>query len=178
MAAIGFSIEEFKGQFAGGARQNLFLFRPTFPTAVTSITAEKTQYLVRATTLPESTSEEVLVNWQGYDYKMAGKYTFTDFTCTFNVDMDSKIIHGFDQWMQFIHNAETNVYGQPNAYMTDQQVMLLGYDGDVTAEYTLHYAWPKTVGAVTLDYATSDVAQFDVTFSYQWHTISNTGKSL
>ena len=171
---IGFDLESFKAKFKGGARQNLFLFAPRFPAGVSpDITTEEMQYLVRATSLPETTSEEVLVNWQGYDFKMAGKYTFTDFTCTFNVDMDSRIIHSFDKWMNHIHNVTTNEYKAPKEYMADQYLSLLGYTGNVISEYKLFSAWPKTVGAVTLDYATSDVAQFDVTFSYQYHTITN-----
>jgi hypothetical protein len=33
----------------------------------------------------------------------------------------------------------------------------------------LKYAWPQEVGAVSLDYATNDLATFDVNFSYQYH---------
>lgn len=168
----GFNIENFKANFEGGARQYLFYFLPTFPGEVEAPDLEQASYLVRATSLPETTLEEITVNWQGYDFKMAGKYTFADFTVTFNVDIEADIRKAYEGWMELIHHPETNVHSQVSAYMISQNLQLLGYDGNPIMSYELHNAWPKTVGALTLDYATSDVAQFDVTFAYQWHTTS------
>ena len=166
----GFNIENFKANFDGGARQYLFYFLPTFPGGVSAPDMEKASYLVRATSLPETTLEEIVVNWQGYDFKMAGKYTYADFTVTFNVDVNAEIRKGYENWMELIHHPETNVHSYVSEYMITQNLQLLGYDGNPIMTYQLHNAWPKTVGAVTLEYATNDVAQFDVTFSYQWHT--------
>jgi len=172
MAVTGFKLEDFTGSFKGGARANLFLYTPLFPSGIGS--KSSTRYLVKSTSLPDTTIDEVLVNWQGYDYKMAGKYTFADFTVTFNVDAQSEIIRDFNRWMQKIHNVDTNEYSAPSIYMVNQNIQLLGYDGNVILEYELHDAWPKTMSAITLDYATADVATFDIGFSYQYHTIKGT----
>ena len=70
MAITGFDLESFKANFEGGARQYLFMMRPMFPLNF-GITTERSQYLVRATNLPGITLDPIIVNWQGYDFKMA-----------------------------------------------------------------------------------------------------------
>lgn len=164
-----FDITKFKNNFRAGARQYLFYMIPNIP--VPGFNKDQSVYLVRSTTLPEVTLEETLVNWQGYDFKMASKYTFADWTVSFNVDQKAKIHEWFTKWTDMIHDPETNVHGDPVDYMTDQRVQLLGLDGKPIVEYILIDAWPGAVGALTLDYATTDVAQFDVTFKYQRHII-------
>lgn len=168
MALVGFNIDEFKSKFRGGALQNLFLFRPQFPTEL-DITTENAQYLVRSTQLPDTTMEEILVNWQGFDYKLPGKYTFAPFEVVFNVDVNANLHFAFTEWQRLIHDPETNIKTAPDEFWKDQILYLLDYEGNPIITYKLYYAWPSIVGATTLDYATTDVAQFPVTFTYQYH---------
>lgn len=164
-----FNIDNFKANFVGGARSYLFYYIPRFPGGINDITLDQTSYLVRTTTLPENTLEETIVNWQGFDFKFAAKNTYTDFTVTFNVDKKANVRKQFENWMKLIHNPETNEFGAIENYMVDQRVRLLDYDGSKVMDYILYNAWPKTIGAVTLDYASTDTAQFDLTFSYTHH---------
>ena len=172
MAEIGFNLDQFKAKFKGGARSYLFLYKPIFPGGVGDITSEDAQYLVRTATLPETTLEEIIVNWQGYDWKLPGKYTYTDFTVTFNVDVKAKIRFAWEKWMTLIHDPETNVHALPEEFLVDQHITLLGYDGNPIMSYKLLHAWPKMIGPITLDYAAAEVAQFDVTLTYAYHTTS------
>lgn len=166
----GFDIESFRSKFQAGARQYLFYVKPLFPVGIGADTDTAT-YLVRTASLPETTLEEILVNWQGFDYKMAGKLTFVDWTVTYNVDKDADISKWYLEWSRLILDPTTNVHGSPVDYMVDQQVELLGLDGEPTLKYKLIGAWPKVIGPVTLDYAAADVAQFDITWSYQYHVV-------
>lgn len=164
-----FNIESFKANFEGGARSYLFYFLPRFPGGGTD---EKITYLVRSTSLPETTMEDITTNWQGYDFKMAGKYTFADLTITFNVDKDAYIIKKYEEWMKKIHDPVTNKHSLISEYMVPQQrLQLLDYEGKKLVDYVLHHSYPKMMGAVTLDYATAEVAQLEMTFAYQYHTI-------
>lgn len=163
-----FDIDSYRAVFQGGARQNLFYIKPNFPASVGGNT-ETATFLVRASSIPETTSDEVITNWQGFDFKMASKYTFSDWTCTFNVDVAAEIQKMFINWANLIHDPTTNIYNTPQTYMADQQIELLGFDGNAILKYKLMGAWPKSVGTVTLDYSSTDVAQFDVTFSYIYH---------
>jgi hypothetical protein len=166
-----FDVDSYRANFQGGARQYLFYFKPVFPSGLSGADTEVATYLVRTTTLPETSTEEIVVNWQGFDYKVAGKYTYADWTVTFNVDVDAKIIAMFNNWAALIHDPTTNKYTFPNEYMVDQQVELLDLQGTPTTKYKLFGTWPKMIGNSNLDYSANDVVQFDVTFTYVYHVI-------
>jgi hypothetical protein len=172
-----FNLDTFKSQFKGGARSYLFLFEPGFPQGIKGPATPDAKFLVRATSVPESTTEEILVNWQGADYKVSGKQTFADWTITFNVDLKSDIRVSYEEWIKVIHKVGgDSAYGYPVEYEASQDLYLLDYKGDYgnpILEVKLVDAWPKSVSAVTLDYSAMDIAQFDVTFGYVYHEITN-----
>ena len=171
-----FDINGYIGYFKGGARSNLFYFKPQFPAAIPIDMSKQGIFLVRTATTPDSTLEQIITSWQGFDYKMGGKHTFSDITITFNVDLDAKIRLAYERWIELIHTPETNFYALPSEYMEDQYLEMLDYQGNVIMQYQIYQAFPTTISQISLDYATVDVAQFDVTFTYQYHTVSETAK--
>lgn len=170
-----FTIDGFKSNFRDGQRSNLFYFLPNFPgfAQTGDMNNDRSTYLVRTTNLPSSTLEEILLNWQGYDFPIAGKHTFADMSVTFNTDHDAYIRQNFELWINKIHDPVTNEYALLNEYMLDQRLQLLGNDGEPVLEFTLHDAWPKEVGQATLDYTSNDITQFDVTIRYAYHTVTD-----
>ncbi len=131
------------------------------------------EFYVRSSSLPESTFEEITTGWMGHEYKMAGKQTFNDWSVTYNVDKNGLLLRKFYNWQKIIHDSELNTYGKPVIYMTDPEVHLLGYDsGETVCVYKLYGAWPKTIGQVQLDYGNNDIATVDITFAYQYHTVT------
>jgi hypothetical protein len=172
---VRFTIDGFKSNFRDGQRANLFYFLPNFPadTITGDMNNDRATYLVRATNMPSTTLEEIMLNWQGYDFPIAGKHTFADFTVTFNTDHDAYIRQNFENWINKIHDPVTNEYAFLNEYMLDQRLQLLGNDGEAVLEFTLHDAWPKEVATASLDYTTNDITQFDVTIRYAYHTVSD-----
>jgi len=168
-----FDIDAYRANFQGGARQYLFYYKPNFPVAIGG-DVEKATYLVRATNLPDTTSEEIMTNWQGFDFKMAGKYSYSDWTVTFNVDRDAAIQQMFHNWAALIHDPTTNIYSAPSVYFADQQVELLDLDSQPILKYKLIGAWPKNIASANLDYSSSDIVQFDVSFTYLYHVIDKT----
>lgn len=50
--------------------------------------------------------------------------------------------------------------------MLDQEVWHLNSQGDPIMKYKLVSAWPSTVGEMTLDYSSKEVATFDLTFKF------------
>lgn len=167
-----FDIDSYRAQFQGGARQYLFYYKPSFPASVAGAgDIDKLTFLVRSTTIPEQSMEEIPLNWQGFDYKVPGKYTYSDWTVTFNVDIDAKIQEVFYNWQRLIHDPTTNIYNLPSTVLADQQLELLDLQGTPLSKVKLIGAWPKVVGTVTLDYTSNDVAYFDLTFTYIYHVI-------
>jgi hypothetical protein len=130
-------------------------------------------YYVKSTNLPESTIQETSTYWCGQEYKIASTQRFPEWTVTFYVDNRADILKKFFDWHKIIHNPQTNAYGKPGTYMSDQLLYLIGLDGSSEiSTYKLFGAWPKQIGQVSLDYASNEFAQFDVTFAYQYHTVT------
>jgi hypothetical protein len=168
-----FNIEKFKSKFGDGAKGGLFYFRPAWPAGITAdVTTTDAIYLVKTATVPTTTLAEDTLAWQGMDYKYAGKRTYGDLAVNFNVDISAKIRMLFERWSNFIHDPSTNLRETSSNYMVDQKLQMVGYDGQVILEFTMHHAWPKDIGSIALDYSSADTVTFDVTFSYIYHTLS------
>ena len=166
----GYDIETFRNVFETGARSYLFYVVPSFPSGIT-VTPEAS-YLVKTASLPTSNFEELIASWQGFDYKAAGKRTYDTWSVTFNVDIKATVRKAFVSWMDMILNPANNRQTMPTTYMRDQTISLLGIDFQPIMTYKLVAAWPSQVGEVTLDYADSAFASFDVTFTYLYYKTS------
>ena len=58
--------------------------------------------------------------------------------------------------------------------MIDQKLQMLGYQGEVILEFNIHDAWPKEISQVTMDHSSTEIATFDVSFTYSYHNLSFT----
>jgi hypothetical protein len=173
-----FNIEQYKSRFGDGAKASLFYYQPTWPAGIGSlVTPENAMYLVKSTQIPSTTIETGTLNWQGFDYKYATKHTYSTITVTFNVDLKAKIRLQFENWMNLMHNPLDNTYATSSEYMADQRLQMVGYQAETLLEFTLHHAFPTEIAQISLDYSTPEVATFDITLTYQYHTIktSETG---
>lgn len=171
----GFNIDSFKHNFINGARGYLFYVIPNFPPAVgSSGNFPNPVYLVRSSSIPSRTVEPISVPFQGYDYKIGGKSTVEDWTVTFTVDKEAGLYKKYMNWMDIIHNLETNFHGDPKDYMVDQSVQLLNNDGtDAILDVELFSCWPTSVASLELAYDGNEILTFDVTFAYLRHKIVN-----
>jgi hypothetical protein len=163
----GFSLDDFMSKNRDFARGYTFYAQIRGG----GLDSDDIKYLVKASSLPASTIPVAEVNWQGNKYKLGTTQEFQEFTITYNVDPDDDIRKRFLEWERNIHSPVTNIHGDPNAYMADIELNHLSHrDGSIIMTYFLIQAWPTGVGALTLDYGTKEVAYFDVTFAYQYHT--------
>ena len=171
MAQPYFNIDAFRQNFDGGAKSYLFHITPSFPSSVLSGDVNSISYLVKTSTLPVTTIEEITTTWQGFDYKQAGKRTYSTWDITYRVDKASVIRLAYESWLSLIHDPETNIYSAPSSYMVEQSIELLNDSGDVTCTYDLIGAWPSNMSEIALDYEGTDIAEFTVTYTYQYHTV-------
>jgi hypothetical protein len=180
---ISFDINTYKTRFLGGARQYLFFVLLQFPgttmdynssSLLTSFgkgsQSDLFPYLVRTTSLPDSSFEEIPNVWQGHAFKMAGARNYGDWQLSFNIDEQGRILDRFNAWHNMIYDPVSQSYNEPKTYMVDQQLFLIDGNGEATKEYKLIKAWPKAISQTSLDYASTDLATVDVTFSYQYYT--------
>ena len=151
-----------------------YTFYATFSNTPSDIiNNDNSKFLVRTASLPVGTITPIETSWQGNKYKLAGVQEFTDFNIGFNIDPTKENIRSeFVKWQHSIHEPEDNVHGNPSEYMAQIQLEHLDHrTEDVLTTYQLLGAWPTSVGEVSLDYASQETAQFEVTFTYQLHTI-------
>ena len=166
-----FSLDSFVTNFGqnGGARPYLFRWSPQLSVG----NAQSAIYMARATSLPESNIEEIQIHWQGMANKLTGARTYADWTITLLCDENWQIRTDFETWLSKINSYEGggNFASKRSDYVTTQRLELLDYDLNPTKTVILNDAWPKAVGAITLDYSSQDIAQFDITFAYNYFTI-------
>jgi hypothetical protein len=128
-------------------------------------------YLVKTTILPGISFDEKVIEWSGVPYRFPGNSTYNDWTVTLNVDEGGDVLKLFNTWCRKIQNPETGVRGSTYMYFADQFVHMLDYSGNIMSTYRFIGSWPKSIGDVTLDYSSNEVATVDITFSYQYYTI-------
>jgi len=128
-------------------------------------------HLVKSTRLPERSISQITTDWQGNNYKIGGTSEYTDFSITFNVDEYGNIRTEFMKWQDKIHEPENNIHGSPDEYFKDITLKHLNGIGNSIVTYKLIDAWPTSVGEISLDYSTKEIATFDVTFAYQYHKL-------
>jgi len=172
---MSYALQNFMSNNQDFARGYVFyVFITPFGAGGTS--QDQIKYLVKSSNLPSSSITVAETNWQGNVYKLGTTQEFSDWTVSFLVDPDDAIRRTFVEWSRLIHDPESNYHGNPgngnSGYLQDIRVMhLKHYFGTPNMEYKLIGAWPSVVGEMSLDYGAKDMATFDVTFQYQYHTI-------
>jgi hypothetical protein len=201
MSFPGFDLNSFKANFDGGARAYLFMYKPEFPSSINlettydtlvksganvkdfsdtflnSAKQKKIAYLVKTTSYPNRTIEEMTLNWKGFKHKIGGTAVYDDWTISFNTDKAYEVRKDFERWSDLIvkigenYKTEDTKYGEPSDYLKDQTLYTLDNKGDISSTVKLIGAWPKVVGEIALDHQTIEVSSFEVTFSYQYYEI-------
>tara|TARA_B100000686_G_C16693989_1_gene919391 strand:- start:802 stop:1356 length:555 start_codon:yes stop_codon:yes gene_type:complete len=179
----GFSATDFmsRGLPKGGARANLFKVSIPSPSGISGDIATDLVYRAKATSVPSSTVEAVEVPYGGRTYRFAGTRTYEDWTCTITLDEDQKEKAFFEDWNNLINDRVTGQSVNPEDYVKDIEIQMLGKDGSVQRTYTLIDAWPHTVGELTLDWSeTGTILEVETTWAYSHWTVkagTSTGES-
>lgn len=92
---------------------------------------------------------------------------------SFYVDRDMQVKELFDRWNDTIYNPVTRTFNYYNNYTTDITIEVQGVDGQPNYWVDLHECYPKSIGAVQLDYASRDVMKLSVSMAYKWFEASN-----
>lgn len=95
---------------------------------------------------------------------------YVPITMSFYVDADMVIKTMFDKWQASVVDPETRVMAYYDDYIRDITIQVLQVSESASPPYqvVLHEAWPKSVGAVTMDYTSHEIMKLQVTFLYKW----------
>ena len=175
------NIADFKAtMIGGGARPNQFRVQLAFPSYVSTgiVAGQQAQFLAKAAQLPASMVENVPIQYRGRAVNIAGERTFAPWTITVYNDTDFAIRNAMEQWSNGVQNlASTNGRVNPRDYQVDLLVHQLDRNGATVKTYHFKDAYPTSVGAITVDYETTNAIEiFEVDFTYNyWTSETSTG---
>ena len=180
---MAFNVQEMRSQLVGGgARPSLFEVQLQNPVNIASDL--KSRFMIRASQLPPSQLGLYELPYFGRKIKIAGDRVFPEWSVTIVNDEDFLIRNGLEQWMNSINTHEGNIraFGTaaPTEYKSQAQVIQYSKTGDVLREYTFNGLFPTDIGAIELDWNSTDVIEeFPVVFQYDWWEVSggSTGNS-
>jgi len=170
MAVPTFNINDIKSQLTyGGARQTLFSV--AINNKVDRKANEKMQFMVRASSIPESRLGNIAVPYFGRKINLAGDRVFPEWSVTVINDEDFLIRDAMETWSSTINSLEGNLRqtrtSSPNEYKSNATVTQYGKTGDVIREYFFDGIYPADISPIDLDWeATDRIEEFRVTFMY------------
>ena len=173
---MAFSVTEFKSNLKqGGARPSLFKVKFQYPSGI-STPPTKSEFLVKATTIPASTIGSYDVFYHGKAIHVAGDRSFDTWDTTIINDEDFGIRHTLEKWMSSISNHKLNTRdkevfntseGDVAKYKTTLEVQQFSKAGEDLRTYIFTGAWPSALSTINLDWATaSEIEEFTCTWMY------------
>lgn len=169
-----FNINEIRNQLTfGGARASLFECRMTNP--VNSAGDQKLSFMAQSSQLPASSLGTITVPYFGRQVKFAGNRTFEPWTLTILNDEDFLVRNALENWMAAIntHIGNINQQATPNGYKSQGQIIQYSKSGGLIREYTFNGMFPTSVAAIDASWESEDIQTFEVTFEYDWWSVSN-----
>ena len=175
----------------GGALQSLFQVTIVTPTLLTSTDAAEKDYpyMTKAATFPESTITATPISYMGREIQIPGNRESTQWTNTIYNDEDFLIRHMLEAWTEKLNSGPGNSRSSdmltPLTYTGTLEVT--GFkkstktsdpddtgktteDADVASSYKFWFAWPSSVGEITLDWETNEIQEYEVTWEYSYYT--------
>lgn len=93
---------------------------------------------------------------------------FDNINLTFYVDtsMDTKIL--FDDWINSIQDPATRQFNYYKEYVTDVMIYTLDKEDKETYRVKLFECYPKSIGAIQMDYSSKDLMKLQVSLNYKY----------
>lgn len=173
---MAFNVNEIRSQLTlGGARNSLFQVQFTNPT--NGAGDIKLPFMVRATTIPESTLGVIEVPYFGRKVRLAGDRTFGTWSVQVINDEDFLVRNAIEAWSNQINTMQGNLRGfgaaSPLLYKSDATVTQFSKTGIPIREYTFRGIFPTEISTIDLDWNSTDqIEEFSVTFAYDWWEVS------
>ena len=165
-------IKDFVSQVKSGglARTNRYAVIMTLPKGVnySNSTVQKALMFCDQVQLPGTNFSTAQNRTFGEFRETPYEKLYEQINMSFYVDRDMRIKGLFDEWQDTIYDPETRTFSYYKDYVTDIKIEV--QDGKDSPKYyvTLHECYPKSVGAVQLDYASKDVMKLSVSIAYKW----------
>ena len=187
---MAFSVTEFKSNLKqGGARPSLFKVDFLYPSGITT-PSTRSEFLVKATTIPASTIGSYDVFYHGKAIHVAGDRSFDTWDTTIINDEDFGIRNSLESWMASISNHTLNTRdknlfqsndmseGSSAKYKSSLKVTQYSKAGDDLRTYIFKGAWPSALSTINLDWSSQEIEEFTCTWQYDsWFVSAGTSAS-
>lgn len=139
------------------------------PIVANSQTISDATTLAKSAVIPASTLGELVLTYGGREIPLPGDRSFAEMPLTFIVTNDTAVRDAWELWSEIINGSESNTAGvvDPDDYLRDVTLEMLGPQNEVLKTYVLQNAWPKEVGQIQLSQESRDASvEFEVSLRY------------
>lgn len=84
------------------------------------------------------------------------------------VDNNWEVKKFFDEWRLSVFNPTTRVSGYYKDYVRNVTIYCYNKDNEECYTVELYEAFPKTIGAIALDYSNKEIPRLAITLQYAW----------
>lgn len=172
---MSFNVSAFRSNLPfGGAKASLFEVELSgLPTGIEIPNGGK--FLIKASSLPETTLGVTEVSYFGRKIKLPGDRTYAEWQITVINDEDFAIRNAMESWVALLNAPEANVRtlaGNFTGTAAIKQYSKTGTGGveeGVIKSYKFVNLFPTTVSAIDMNWETVDqIEDFTVTFQYDY----------
>lgn len=96
---------------------------------------------------------------------------YEDINMSFYVDTDMSVKTFFDSWMEQIQNPGTRNFNYYDNYTSDITIEVQDLQNNTRYNMKLFEAFPKSIGAVQMDYNSKDIMKLSVNFAYKYYQV-------
>jgi hypothetical protein len=161
----------------GGALQSLFSC--SLSGSGSSITdMNPVEFLCHATSFPASTITATAIAYMGREINIPGNRAAETWSTTIYNDEGHTLRNGLIAWMNKLNNLETNTraadYDDPSKYGGTMAVRQFSKSSTaITNSVKFFNIWPSSVAEISLDWATSEIQDYEVTWEFShWEVVS------
>jgi len=93
--------------------------------------------------------------------------TFEPLNLTFYVDVNMTVKYMFDAWLAYIINPSTKTVSYYKNYVVPIDIYVEDIMNNTKYQCRMNESYPKSVGAIALDYSSRDIMKLSVSFAYR-----------
>lgn len=183
---MSISINDFKTNFNGGTRQNRFVIKGQFPSAVapSGSPGSVSEFHVRATQIPALSTLTMEYNYFGRKAYYPGEKQYSAWSVAVIDDTPElgNMWKMFHRWQNYINNHITNDSESFVRYKVDGwEVQHLDLNGNVVPlkSFKMFGVWPRTIMDMPLNMANpNSLNQFTVVFVYDYIELYDSGTQI
>ena len=153
----------------GLAKNTHFTVEIAFPFTTSAITKSKMVLFCDQAQLPGLSFGTNQIRSYGEFKEVPYEKIYEAINLSFYVDAQMTVKSVFDAWTESIQDVTSRDFNWPDEYIAPTiKIVVENSQGDQAYMVTLYNCYPKSVGAIQLDYASKDVMKLSVGITYQY----------